>query len=185
MRPKSATHKMNTPPYRECMWASTSGHSGPLMHRRFKVHHPCIVPHQIADASEQNDTHRAAAPNVCKGLQGERTCLVVGVGVGRGHQRYGRARRRNDTSDDRDSDAVQSTLRFLVAVAVGLVVEVGEVHGVIDRQSHTHHDEDPRDCDRAPEGSFRTWEHKLSRRPAAGVGMRAVDVRGGNAAHWR
>ena len=105
--------------------------------------------------------------------------------VGREDQREGRARRRHSASDDRDADAVQRTLRFLEAVPGCLVVEVGEVHGVIDRQSHTHHDEDPRDCDRAPEGSFRTWEHKLSRRPAAGVGMRAVDVRGGNAAYWR
>ena len=67
--------------------------------------------------------------------------------VGREDQREGRARRRHSASDDRDADAVQSTLRFLVAVAGCLVVEVGEVHGVIDRHAHDHHNEDPRVCD--------------------------------------
>ena len=74
--------------------------------------------------------------------------------VGREDQREGRARRRQGASEDRDAHAVQRTLRFLVAVPGCLVVEVGEVHGVIDRQAHDHHDEDPRVCDRATEGSL-------------------------------
>ena len=67
--------------------------------------------------------------------------------IGRKDQREGRARRRHGASDDRDADAVQRTLRLLEAVPVGLVVEMGEVYGVIDRHAHDHHDEDPRVCD--------------------------------------
>ena len=67
--------------------------------------------------------------------------------IGRKDQREGRASRRHGASDDRDADAVQRTLCLLEAVPVGLVVEMGEVYGVIDRHAHDHHDEDPRDCD--------------------------------------
>ena len=99
---------------------------------------------------------------------------MEGVGVGRGHQRDGRARRRHSASDDRDADAVQRTLRFLEAVPGCLVVEVGEVHGVIDRHAHDHHDEDPRDCDRESEGSLDVGASSLDALPP--VGMWAVEV---------
>ena len=94
--------------------------------------------------------------------------------VGREDQREGRARRRQGASEDRDAHAVQRTLRFLVAVPGCLVVEVGEVHGVIDRQAHDHHDEDPRVCDRATEGSLDVEASSLD--ALLPVGMWAVDV---------
>mmetsp|Transcript_6737 Transcript_6737/g.16799 ORF Transcript_6737/g.16799 Transcript_6737/m.16799 type:complete len:255 (+) Transcript_6737:155-919(+) len=74
----------------------------------------------------------------------EHARLVEELDVGREDQRDGRARRRDRAADDRDADAVQRPLCLFVPVALGFVVEVGEVHRVVDGHAHDHHDEDAR-----------------------------------------
>mmetsp|Transcript_6744 Transcript_6744/g.16822 ORF Transcript_6744/g.16822 Transcript_6744/m.16822 type:complete len:242 (+) Transcript_6744:155-880(+) len=75
----------------------------------------------------------------------EHARLVEELDVGREDQRDGRARRRDRAADDRDADAVQRPLCLFVPVALGFVVEVGEVHRVVDGHAHHHHDQDGRE----------------------------------------